>query len=400
MKKNHLNLDELSSHLKKSRFPVYNFLKKHNHPILKFIKDKDRKSLNDITEFSLIQSALDGKAGEHIAEIERILKTRDKEFAVKSSGEIVGTGKYELLDIGWVESLIAFLKNYDDLADFQDNPPIINIPDETVIGIFSDFGTGNWSNSIVASTISNNIKNLNPDYCLHLGDVYYSGSAAESSDYLLDFWPVASKGNFTLNSNHEMYSGSKGYFYTTLANKIFAQQKQNSYFALENQSWVIVGLDSAYFADKEDLYMTANLNESQIAFLEKIALKNKKVIVLTHHNPIDNAGDNKMPIWDQVTQALGDNLKYWYFGHTHCGAVYEDIENVKCRLVGHGAVPYGDASDFSDSSKVIWYENAVPLLNNNGLRVQNGFLIAKLSNDNISEEFYGEDGKVHYSVRE
>ena len=66
-----------------------------------------------------------------------------------------------------------------------------------------------------------------------------------------------------------------------------------SYFALENDNWVIVGLDSAYFSPEGNLYtdgllFDANHPNDQNAFLlqkgVQAQLDGKKVIVLTHHN--------------------------------------------------------------------------------------------------------------------
>ncbi|WP_341756188.1 MULTISPECIES: hypothetical protein [unclassified Candidatus Tisiphia] len=371
---------------------IKELLTKHNDNLLEFIERPD--SIEKISELSLVKSVIDGKHTEHIQKINRILESKDKSFRVRSNGQIIGFGKYEVLDIGWAESLITFLENMSDPVPFRESTTIIPMSEKARISIFGDFGTGDWDGSMVASTISKNIKNLEPCYSIHLGDVYYTGDAIESRNKLLSLWPTATKGNFTLNSNHEMFDGARGYFNTTLADKIFAQQ-QSSYFALENNYWVIVGLDSAYFSDVKDLYMDGRLNDSQISFLKQIALKNKKTIVLTHHCVFDYVNNNKMPIWDQVKGALGNNLKYWYYGNLHCAAVYQDIDNVKVRLSGHAAIPYGNASAFAGNSEVIWHENTPA--QNDDIRVQNGFCLLTLDNENIIEEFYGEDGKVHYS---
>ncbi|MCC8416630.1 MAG: hypothetical protein LN575_04695 [Rickettsia endosymbiont of Gnoriste bilineata] len=371
---------------------IKELLTKHNNHLLEFIEQPD--SVEKISEFSLVKSIIDGKDTEHIQKINRILESKDKSFRVRSNGQIIGLGKYEALDIGWAESIITFLKNIDDPALFRESPAIIPMSEEAIISIFGDFGTGDCEGSTVASTISKNIKNLNPCSSIHLGDVYYAGTTRESRDKLLLLWPIGTKGNFTLNSNHEMFDGARGYFNTTLANKIFEQQ-QNSYFALENNYWVIVGLDSAYFSDKKTFYMEGRLNDSQILFLKQIAVKNKRTIVLTHHFVFDCVNNDTMPIGNQVKDALGNNLKYWYYGHLHCAAVYQDIDNVKVRLSGHAAIPYGNAAAYADNSKVIWYENTP--VQNDDIRVQNGFCLLKLNNESIIEEFYGEDGKVHYS---
>ena len=48
--------------------------------------------------------------------------------------------------------------------------------------------------------------------------------------------------NRALNGNHEMYSGGFGYFKLILP----AFEQDSSYFALQNEHWLLVGLDTAY----------------------------------------------------------------------------------------------------------------------------------------------------------
>ena len=48
-------------------------------------------------------------------------------------------------------------------------------------------------------------------YTIDLGDGYYSGRPDEEQSNLLNLSPAGSVANFTLNSNHEMYSGGQGY---------------------------------------------------------------------------------------------------------------------------------------------------------------------------------------------
>src|SRR5580693_6732619 len=60
-------------------------------------------------------------------------------------------------------------------------------------------------------------------------------------------WPGTQGKSFALNSNHDMYAHGTGYFNTALASPIFASQNRCSYFALYNDRFRIVGLDTAYF---------------------------------------------------------------------------------------------------------------------------------------------------------
>jgi hypothetical protein len=230
-----------------------------------------------------------------------------------------------------------------------------------------------------------------------LGDTYYSGNNNESQENIIAYWPAAQKGNFTLNGNHEMYHSAVPYFNLVLQTPLFSLQQGTSFFALENSHWVIVGLDTAFFADRKQLYMTGNLNQTQIDFLSQQAKKGKPVIVLSHHNGLDITGSEiQSPLWNQVTDALGDTLKYWYWGHVHMGAVYKPKAGIKTRVVGHGVIPYGHAEKLTHSEQVVWFETTSAEDQHNRFRVQNGFLMLDLNEQNITERFYGEDGKVHW----
>jgi hypothetical protein len=99
-----------------------------------------------------------------------------------------------------------------------------------------------------------------------------------------------------------------------------------------------------------------------------------------------------------VYDILGGSLKYWYWGHAHGGAVYQDVDNVKCRLVGHGVIPWGNSSSLQKSvgASVVWYENKSPSPQDKP-RVQNGFALLSLDGLTVEEAFYGEDGLIHWS---
>jgi hypothetical protein len=60
-----------------------------------------------------------------------------------------------------------------------------------------------------------------------------------------------------------MYSGGIGYFNDLLGNARFAAQQGLRYFALTNDHWLIIGLDTAYFAYYQSLlYEEGSLSES------------------------------------------------------------------------------------------------------------------------------------------
>src|SRR6185295_11208924 len=96
---------------------------------------------------------------------------------------------------------------------------VIQVANDVTLALAGDWGTGNLSSGMIARRIAS----LRPQasYTIHLGDVYYSGTPQEEEQRFVASWPVGADGAFALNSNHEMYSGGKGYFSVALESPKF-----------------------------------------------------------------------------------------------------------------------------------------------------------------------------------
>jgi hypothetical protein len=332
------------------------------------------------------------------------------EIKVGPGGEILGTGKYQELDVRW--TLVAgtvWLENLLHRHPFPaGSPKTIAMGDEVTIAIAGDYGTGNFGSGDSPSTkISKFIPSLNPDYTIHLGDVYYAGTSAEEISKLNTFWPRGTKGSFALNSNHEMYSGGDPYFNLAVGGPVFnALQSPYSFFALENSNWIVVGLDSAYNADVLKLYMDGSLGtNAQIPFLKDLATRGKKVIVLTHHNGLPEDGVHTVPplkLFGEVIGAFAGQRPpaYWYWGHVHAGVVYKpmaDQSDMLCRCAGHSALPWGLSSDLEASPNVTWFETRNAADPDDLLRVFNGFVFLQLAGATLKETYYDENGGVAWT---
>jgi hypothetical protein len=335
---------------------------------------------------------------------------------VGPDGAIWGTGKYQQLDPGWAEALAVFLetKVFGGNHPFVDAPQTIQIPDTVQIGLAGDWGTGDWrtpSNPAPSTDVGQHMAFLHPDVTIHLGDVYYAGTSDEELHQFINIWPKGIIGSLALNSNHEMYAGSKPYF-QAIANPPFQIQQGCSYFALENANWIIVGLDSAYYSSADNLYMNgaifpANMPNAQNAFLQTQAAtaanNGKKLIVLTHHNGLDETGASTTALWDQVMNAFaaGAGPAYWYWGHAHAGVIYANQDpngrNVACRCCGHAALPWGHATELDNNANVLWYEKRPANDPDIPKRVLNGFATISLDGPNIKEVFYDENGGVAWA---
>jgi hypothetical protein len=328
--------------------------------------------------------------------------------AVDGGGEIWGTGKYEGLDTGWLEALAEWLENLSQpKGPFNSSPTVVNIPDDVQIALAGDWGTGDWrtkTNPSPSTRVCDQIKVLNPHLTIHLGDVYYAGTDEEEQHILVKSWPPGVLGSFALNSNHEMYSGGGPYF-TAIGKPPFEKQGPCSYFALENANWIIVGLDSAYFADEWSLYREGSLFRAgegtvQLDFLKAQVAKKKKIILLTHHNGVVEDGSSTTPLWNQVMSAFpqGKGPAYWYWGHMHAGVAYSaqnvGTSAIQCRCCGHGALPCGPASTLQHNPKVVWHECRSAGDPDISDRVLNGFALISLQGQTMTEKFYDENGHI------
>jgi len=331
-------------------------------------------------------------------------------------GQIYGNRKYEQLDPGWIFSLFMFViyeLGIEEHHPFGDSPKIIHAPADRPlrIAIVGDWGTGKFGKDDgPAVAVMNGIESVNPDYVIHLGDVYYAGIDHEEKYKLIRLWPESfgTDRSFTLNSNHEMYDGANGYFDKALKpGGPFSAQKQTSYFAIRRGDWLFLGLDSAYFSDSDKLFMNGNIGGPAGAQARWIRGNFKdqdpeKVIVLTHHTPVNLSGDELSDtddpngLWNGVVAALGNKVPgTWYFGHTHNAAVYTESSAIgkagcKGRLSGNGAIPYGESVALQkslDSGLVGYFPKTH--LQSGEIRVRNGFATIEIdSNGLMTERFY------------
>jgi hypothetical protein len=336
---------------------------------------------------------------------------------VDGNGAIWGTARYEQLDPGWLESFAEWLEHLIiGRHGFVEKPVTYGIPRVATIGIAGDWGTGDWrgdanrasSNPAPSTRVRLKLSELAPALTVHLGDVYYAGTGVEEQHLLTRLWPTGSQAAATLNSNHEMYSGA-GPYYKAIARAPFDSQGGCSYFSCENDDWVIVGLDSAYFSDEAGLYDHGALfdgtgNRAQVDFLEAQARKGKRIIVLTHHNGLSPDGTRPTLLWQHVTTALRGAVGpvYWYWGHVHSAVVYQPTSvgdlSMQCRCCGHGGLPGGPASVLNNHEGTVqWYERRSAGDIDIPVRILNGFAAVHLDGPTITETFYDENGDVAWS---
>jgi hypothetical protein len=169
----------------------------------------------------------------------------------------------------------------------------------------------------------------------------------------------------------------------------------------------------SHYSDDDNLYMDGALFPAghpnvQNAFLLEVGAKaqndEKKLILLTHHNALDETGAQTALLWDQVMNAFpgGGGPSYWYWGHIHAAVAYQNHDpagrNVACRCCGHGGLPWGHATELDNNANVVWYEKRSANDPDVPERVLNGFAMLTLAGPNIREVFYDENGGVAWQA--
>jgi len=152
---------------------------------------------------------------------------------------------------------------------------------------------------------------------------------------LVDAFPYRDDAlNRSLNGNHEMYSGGKAYFDAILGGKF---QQRATHFYVQNQDWVLVGLDTAY--------QEHDMPDEEVAWLQRVLdqAEERKVVLFSHHQPfslLDAQGPNLVHKLQSVLESR--RILAWYWGHEHRSVLYEQHPKwgLFGRCVGHGGFPY------------------------------------------------------------
>ena len=214
---------------------------------------------------------------------------------------------------------------------------------------------GDWASGVPrAVKVAKQIENVLQDpagkemdrHVIHLGDVYYAGRGFEYEQRLASYWPIhagQSIGSWCLNGNHDMFTGGHQYFEFLNKDPRFARQAGCSYFGLENDDWLILGLDTAY--ESEGLRgNSGGLADPQPRWIGQQCerARNKKLIFLSHHQ-LFSPWEGDSPLLAQRLESIlkaPRPISAWFWGHEHRCAVYEPSHNIQYpALVGHGGVP-------------------------------------------------------------
>jgi hypothetical protein len=204
------------------------------------------------------------------------------------------------------------------------------------VGLTADWGTGLYGAPQIADLLRRQAATRKFDLLMHLGDIYYSGTEKEVDERFLKVWPAdAGTTNRALNGNHEMYSGGFGYFKLVLP----AFGQDSSYFAMQNDEWLLAGLDTAYVDHDIDnaqaAWLTLLVQQAQVP-------RRRKVVLFSHHQPFSRLSSQGPKLQLALKHLLTTGrVRAWYWGHEHDGVIY-DVHpewNLFGRCLGNGGIP-------------------------------------------------------------
>lgn len=274
---------------------------------------------------------------------------------------------------------------------FRNNPPpnyhgqpksgIYQMPPENEAGEINIALLGDWGTYTKESLmLAKNAGAKNPDYTIHLGDTYFTGSDDEIDQCFNPenkSWCYGRLGSFALLGNHEMYSEAVHYYNMLLAkwmgiwndgNMANRVRQDYSYFCLENEHWRIIALDTgtdshyslvsrikSFFHPSGDLLSgntRLDIKDSQLKWLEKEVLNDpgdkRGIILLTHHQPWGIYKNYGYPVPATTLarpELIGSERKIlWFCGHEHYFSMYgcsqgDHVVKAYGRCLGHAGMP-------------------------------------------------------------
>ena len=309
--------------------------------------------------------------------------------------------KFSITDAGWVSCLVAEgIRKFRHKHAFNTNPASVKLANRSRLVIVGDWGSGLPRAQKVAEEVRKAIdegKKQNREVqVFHLGDVYYSGWKREYEKRFLRYWPVRQDeakdvGSWSLNANHDMYSGGHDYYDTLLADARFKKQNRCSYFELYNNDWRILGLDTGW--------EEGDLKDPQPAWVqERIDSSTQKVMLLSHHQLFSAYESVNEKVGEKLRGSLEtDRIRSWFWGHEHRCMLYKPYQHVQfARCVGDAGVPvymsHGVEDPYPEPGEYEYRGSFVKGIERWALM---GFAVLDFDGPSIHAQYVNEYGNTH-----
>lgn len=187
------------------------------------------------------------------------------------------------------------------------------ISNQCRLAMLGNWGTGLYGAPACARSIEADSRGF--DVLLHLGGIYYSGLPEEVEQKFLRLWPKVTPAlNRALLGAPERFSAGRGYFQTILPR--FRQPA--SCFALGNEYWMLVGLDTSYHS--------AAVGLQQLAWLKDLlgVAADRRVILFSYHSPFSSPTQSKPSLLEELRPILESRrIAMWYWAEEPYCILYD-----------------------------------------------------------------------------
>jgi hypothetical protein len=310
-----------------------------------------------------------------------------------------------LSDPLWVWSAVAMgWRMLNGRAPFNATPPPpIKIANDARLLIVGDWGSGIRRAQNVATqmraVLDDGISERREQWVVHLGDVYYAGAAFEYKHRFLPYWPVRDGediASFSINGNHDMYTGGHAYYGTCLADPRFQRQGQCSFFRMHNDHWQLLALDSSF----ED----GGLYGDQAGWLSEQLSDSPqlKTMLLSHHQPFSAYEPGATNMRAKLANVLDTGrIDAWFWGHEHRCLVYGPHDHVRFgSCVGHGGIPeYLVAKEGESYQEPLTYDYRKVHGDGREPWETFGFVLVDLDDAGFTATYIDEDGNRHHEAK-
>ena len=291
---------------------------------------------------------------------------------------------------------------------------------EITVAVVSDWATDTPDSFAVARQIQQH----EPDYTIHVGDVYYVGSPAEIRSNFVEEgspWVRGHSGSFAVLGNHEMYARGIAFFKHLLptlgirdAAGAYVGQKAG-YFCLQTRYWRILGLDTGYHSTGKPilellpgLAPDCRFDDTQLKWLKETVnlgdpADKRGILIFTHHQfstAFNKESDFVKPA-QQLASILGpDRTVIWLWGHEHKLAFFGKMRvdkglTVYGRCIGNGGTPVeiSTAHFTPDPRKngypaLVAFDNRFQKVVKNKQLGFNGYAVVKLNEAVLTLSYY------------
>ena len=281
---------------------------------------------------------------------------------------------------------------------------------EITIALLSDWASDTSESDSIAHLVSRH----NPDYTIHLGDVYFVGSPKEVEENFTAphaSWYYGPSGSLALSGNHEMYSNGNAFFQHLLPSMYIQEgeirkTQQAGFFCLETDYWRIIGIDTGYTSVERPLVEIVSppdchLRKEQLDWLRdivKIGDPNDKrgIVILSHHPYVSAFREDYEKPGKQIQELLANSEReiVWFWGHDHRLVIYNKTSKAKGpiaygRCLGHGGLPVEVKMPGTkeDTDKIMFYDRRVRKVIKRHQIGYNGFVMLNVSEEKLTAEY-------------